>query len=57
MDKLQVNIKSSMVDIKKNYKNLAKRYHPDAKNDIKNGDEKFREIVEAYDYLINYYKK
>ena len=54
---LNLTIKNSMVEIKNSYKKLAKRYHPDTKNDIKNSDEKFRNIVEAYNYLTEYYKK
>ena len=50
-------IKATIGEIKQNYKKFAKRYHPDAKSDIKNSDEKFRDLVEAYTYLMDYHKK
>ena len=56
LDILNLTIKSQMEEIKKNYKKLAKKYHPDAKSDIKNSDEKFRNVVEAYNYLIEFNK-
>ena len=57
LEQLELSIKSTIEEIKKNYKNLAKHYHPDAKSDIKNSDEKFRDLVEAYTYLMDYHKK
>ncbi|MDA1284695.1 MAG: DnaJ domain-containing protein [Proteobacteria bacterium] len=57
LEQLDLSIKSTVEEIKKNYKNLAKRYHPDAKSGIKNSDEKFRDLVEAYTYLMDYHKK
>jgi len=43
--------------IKKRYKELAKKHHPDIKGNSKNSIDKFREIVEAYNYLLERYKK
>ncbi len=54
---LNLTIKNSLVEIKNSYKKLVKLYHPDIKSGIKNSDEKFRNIVEAYKYLAEYYKK
>tara|TARA_B100000787_G_C16190371_1_gene297134 strand:- start:205 stop:702 length:498 start_codon:yes stop_codon:yes gene_type:complete len=54
---LNLTIKNSLVEIKNSYKKLVKIYHPDIKSDIKNSDEKFRNIVEAYEYLTEYYRK
>ena len=38
-------------DIKKAYRKLAKKYHPDLHPDDKNAEAKFKEISEAYDVL------
>ncbi|MBF0499784.1 MAG: J domain-containing protein [Candidatus Riflebacteria bacterium] len=40
-------------DIKKNFKELAKKYHPDANKGKKESEERFKEISEAYDVLGN----
>ena len=57
LEQMNLTIKATIDEIKQNYKKFAKRYHPDAKSDIKNSDEKFRDLVEAYTYLMDYYKK
>ena len=38
-------------EIKKAYRKLAKQYHPDRKHDDAKGDEKIKEINEAYQVL------
>lgn len=38
-------------DIKKAYRNLAKKYHPDKRNGDPSSEEKFKEINEAYSVL------
>jgi DnaJ-class molecular chaperone len=44
--------KSSTKDeIKKKYRELAKKYHPDLNKDDKNAEAKFREVSEAYEVL------
>lgn len=40
-------------DIKKSYRKLAVRYHPDKNRDGEEGDEKFKEIGEAYETLMD----
>jgi preprotein translocase subunit Sec63 len=57
LSKLNLDIKTDLNLIKKRYKELAKKYHPDIKGNSKNSIEKFREIVEAYNYLLERYKK
>lgn len=42
---------ASEEDIKKAYRKLSKKYHPDANPDNQEAKEKFHEITEAYDIL------
>jgi len=48
---LGVDKKASDADIKKAYRKLAKKYHPDLHPDDKDAAEKFSEINEAYEVL------
>lgn len=48
---LGVNKASSQDDIKKAYRKLAKKHHPDANPNNKISEEKFKEISEAYEVL------
>ncbi len=43
--------------IKKSFRNLAKKYHPDANPNNKEAEEKFKEISEAYEVLTNKEKR
>lgn len=54
---LEVEKSSSQDDIKKAYRRLAKKYHPDLHPDDKNTQEKFKEINEAYEVLGDEEKK
>lgn len=45
---LEVEENASEEDIKKSYRNLSKKYHPDLNPE---GGEKFKEIAEAYEHL------
>jgi molecular chaperone DnaJ len=45
---LEVEENSTQEEIKKSYRNLSKKYHPDV---YSGGDEKFKEIAEAYETL------
>src|SRR6516165_5981884 len=42
---------ASDADIKKNFRKLAREYHPDVAKDKKKAEEKFKEINEAYEVL------
>jgi len=44
---------SSEDDIKKAYRKLAMKYHPDRNPDNKEAEEKFKEVKEAYEMLTN----
>ena len=48
---LGVEKKASADEIKKAYRKLARRYHPDRNPDDKNAEERFKEISQAYDVL------
>ncbi len=50
---LGVNKTATSDDIKKAYRNLAKKYHPDKTKGDKNLEEKFKEVSEAYEVLGN----
>ncbi len=50
---LGVNKKSSKKDIKRAYRKLARKYHPDLNADDKIAEEKFKEINEANEVLSN----
>jgi DnaJ-class molecular chaperone len=53
---LGVGQKASVDEIKKAYRALAKKYHPDANPNNKAAEEKFKEISEAY-YVLSDAKK
>ena len=48
---LGVDKKASADEIKKAYRKLARRYHPDRNPDDKRAEERFKEISQAYDVL------
>ncbi len=50
---LGVGENSSQDEIKRVYRNLAKKYHPDANPNNKTAEEKFKEISEAYYVLTD----
>ncbi|WP_306489721.1 J domain-containing protein [Anaerococcus octavius] len=54
---LGVDKKASDADIKKAYRKLAKKYHPDLHPDDKDAAEKFSEINEAYEVLSDPQKR
>lgn len=48
---LGVDKEATEDDIKKAFRKLARKYHPDVNKDDKNAAEKFKEIAEAYEVL------
>ena len=56
-DILGVSKDASSEDIKKAYRNMAKKYHPDLNKDNPQAAEKFKEVNEAYECLSDPTKK
>lgn len=50
---LGINRNSTRDDIKKSYRRLAMKFHPDRNPNDKQAEEKFKDIKEAYEILIN----
>ena len=43
----------TLADIKSRYKTLAKKYHPDRSGGDKKAEERFKEVNQAYTYLLS----
>jgi molecular chaperone DnaJ len=54
---LGIDRNASEEEIKKAYRKLAKKYHPDLNQDDKSAEQKFKEVNEAYDILSDKTKK
>ncbi len=48
---LGLDIDATPEQIKLQYKTLVKRHHPDANGGNRESEDKFREVIQAYDYL------
>ena len=56
LSELELDINTDINLIKKKYKELVKLHHPDVKGNSKKNIDRFRNLVEAYNYLIERYK-
>ena len=54
---LGISKNASKEDIKKAYRSLAKKYHPDLNPDNKDTEEKFKELQEAHEVLSDEEKR
>ncbi|CAL8107740.1 unnamed protein product [Calicophoron daubneyi] len=54
---LNVDKKATRKEIKKSYRNLAKKYHPDTNKNDPEAEEKFRQLSEAYEVLNDQEKR
>ena len=54
---LGVGKNASAADIKRAYRKLAKKYHPDTNPNNKHAEERFKEVSEAYDVLSDEEKR
>lgn len=54
---LGVNESFTQEELKKSYRNLSKKYHPDINKDNKEAEEKFKEVNEAYSILSDSKKR
>ncbi|HTC22328.1 MAG TPA: DnaJ domain-containing protein, partial [bacterium] len=54
---LGVSKAASAEDLKKAYRTMAKKFHPDANPNNKEAEDKFKEINEAYEILSDPQKK
>jgi molecular chaperone DnaJ len=56
-DVLGVDRKARLSDIKRAYRKLARKYHPDLNPSDKRAEERFKEITQAYDVLADPQKR
>lgn len=54
---LEVDKTATQEEIKKSYRKLSKKYHPDKAGDDKDSIEKFKEVAEAYEVLSDEQKR
>ncbi len=53
LDTLDLDAMTNLQQIKTRYKQLVKRYHPDANGSDLASEERLKHIIQAYDYLMS----
>ena len=53
LETLELDLMANLLQIKTRYKQLVKRYHPDANGSNPASEERLREIIRAYDVLMS----
>lgn len=53
LSEMDLDESATLQEIKMRYKQLVKRYHPDANGGDKRAEERFKSISEAYNYLMS----
>ena len=56
-DVLEISRNADEKEIKRAYRKLAKKYHPDTNPGDKQAEQKFKEVTEAYNVLSDSEKK
>ncbi|TWF50324.1 J domain-containing protein [Neorhizobium alkalisoli] len=51
LDTLELSANATAVDIKRKYKELVKKHHPDANGGDRGSEERFRAVIQAYQLL------
>lgn len=51
LDTLGLDVKATGEDIKSRYKELVKRHHPDANGGDRASEDRFRDVIQAYQLL------
>ena len=52
MARLNLGPRSTLAEVKRRYKELVKRYHPDLNGGDKQGEERLKDLNEAYRTLM-----
>ena len=56
METLDLDSNTNKEILKKKYKSLVKKYHPDVKNNLEDKEMKIKEINKAYKILQKFFK-
>jgi hypothetical protein len=51
LDTLGLDVTATIADVKRSFKDLVKKHHPDANGGDRSSEDRLREIIQAYKYL------